>query len=130
MKFNSKVAILLAIVGVGIAGYYYYRESQKKPEFNVFDLVVETNAAYVYVQNMGSADAHDVMIQIMGRKTPEPYAYNNLSVNGSRLEILRAGQIVKVKIRLDNYWALNGIIDYLVVVRSAEGVQNEFYFKM
>jgi len=131
LKFGSKVAILLAIVGlgVGIAGYYHYIESQKKPEFNVFDLKIETNVAYVYVQNMGTADAHDVMIQLMGRKTPEPYAYNNLSVNGSRLEILRVGQIAKVKINLDNYWALNGIIDYLVIVRSAEGIQNEFYFK-
>jgi len=101
LKFNLKVAILLAIVGVGIASYYYYKESQKKPEFNVFDLKVETYVAYVYIQNMGTADAHDVVIQLYGRKTPEPYAYNNLSVNGSRLEILRAGQIAKVKLSLE-----------------------------
>jgi len=140
LKLNLKVVIVLTIVGVGIAGYYYYRESQKKPEFNVFDLKVETYVAYVYVQNMGTADAHDLMILLYGRDTPEPYAYENLSVNGSgsRLEILRAGQIEKVKIslnrelldRLINWESFrNRIIDYLVVVRSAEGVQNEFYFE-
>lgn len=129
MKFNLKVAILLAIVGVGVASYYYYRESQKKPEFNVFDLKVETYVAYVYVQNMGTADAHDVGFGLSGVNNPQTiWDYDSLSMNGSRLEILRVGEIEKVTIRLDFYVGKQ-FTDYIVVVESAEGVHNEFHFK-
>lgn len=129
MRFNFKVAIFFAIVGVVIIGYYYYRESQRKPEFNVFDLKVETYVAYVYVQNIGTADAHDVGIGLSGANNPQTvYDYDSLSVNGSRLEILRVGQIEKVTVHLD-YYVGKQFTDYIVVVESAEGVHNEFHFK-
>jgi len=130
LKFNLKVAILLAIVGLGIVGFYLYRESQKKPEFNVFDLKVETYVAYVYVQNMGTADAHNVEIGLSGANNPQTiYDYAILSVNGSRLEILRVGQIEKATVRLDSYYVGKQFTDYMVVVESAEGVHDEFHFK-
>lgn len=120
------IIIFIVIAGIGGTTYYFQMESLKKPEFNVFDVKPYMNGFEVYVQNIGSKDAHSVEITLEvelwdSRDSRWEWEYYGFK----ELEILRIGETYKAVFK--GFW-----MDYCnqcaVTVSCEEGVTQKFFF--
>lgn len=124
-KHLAGIIAIILIVVPGLAVFYTYTESQKKPDFDVSKPNPLSDMVRVYVKNNGSKDAHSVEVVIQARHSDSDW--QNL-FHTKTLEILRAGASQNVNVE-----ALSGIRplnydEFKVIVSCEEGITREFYF--
>lgn len=116
--------VLVIVAGIGI--YSFHLESLKKPKFNVFDLKVIGDIA-VYVQNIGSKDAHEVEVY------EKAWWYHDewlkLSLTTGYVKVLRVQEIYKFVMENNYRSGEPRGLEFKVVVTCLEGVTQEFFFK-
>ena len=121
----SIILILLIVVG-GLSIYYFNLESLKEPKFNVFDFDVGANSVAVYVQNVGSKDAHSIRVEVHGYSFGR-WLHLNIFDNSGPNEI-KVGDVHKVVLECANNPL--GHDRYKVVVSCEEGITQESIFEI
>ena len=122
------VVLILLVIVAGIGIHYSQMESQKKPKFNVFDVRPFEDGVVVYIQNIGSKDAHSVEIKVEGYGGYPFYAHDVFPIE--KLEILQVGVTEKIIVEKPEWYY--DPLDYesvKVAVSCDEGVTQEFNFE-
>ncbi len=102
-----------------------FEKSLKKPKFNVFDVKITSDNLIIYIQNIGSQDAHSVDITVQTPRSGDGWGVGGF--HHGILSTLRVNSIEKVVIGTFFQSVLQAD-KFKITVTCKEGVTQEFIF--